>query len=128
MPVEHILITGGGHTWPGSAFDNGATNQDINASQLIWEFFDRFDINGLREVSSTQSVAATAFAIFPNPVSETLFIDNINSKDNSYQIHDMSGLQLSHGLIENASIPVYQLDAGMYFVKVGEQIEKFIKL
>ena len=36
-------INGGGHTWPGSAdtclaFLVGATSQDINASQVIWDF------------------------------------------------------------------------------------------
>ncbi|MGE3073244.1 MAG: PHB depolymerase family esterase [Dehalococcoidia bacterium] len=42
QPVVFYTIEGGGHTWPG-AEDNaggvGVTNHEINASELIWEFF-----------------------------------------------------------------------------------------
>ena len=47
--VELYKVVNGGHTWPGSAiplFGNN-TNQDFNASQKIWEFFNKYDINGL---------------------------------------------------------------------------------
>ncbi len=42
--VDLYGINGGGHTWPGSAdtcleFLVGRTNQDINATQVIWDFF-----------------------------------------------------------------------------------------
>jgi polyhydroxybutyrate depolymerase len=45
--VEHYKIIGGEHSWPGAIFPNGVTNQDINASEKIWEFFNKYDINGL---------------------------------------------------------------------------------
>lgn len=35
--IHFYLTTTGGHTWPGS----GNANQDIDASELIWEFFSR---------------------------------------------------------------------------------------
>ncbi|MFY7780780.1 MAG: DUF1194 domain-containing protein, partial [Tagaea sp.] len=34
--VEHFRIVGGGHTWPGSPFIIGVTNQDIKASVEVW--------------------------------------------------------------------------------------------
>lgn len=41
-PVHALMVTDGGHTWPGSnkeySFLRGKTNQDINASELIWSF------------------------------------------------------------------------------------------
>ena len=40
--VAFYVITGGGHTWPGTAGmldDLGAVNLDINASEEIWSFF-----------------------------------------------------------------------------------------
>ncbi len=40
--VEHYRIIGGGHTWPGQPceFDFlGATTANVDANQLIWEFF-----------------------------------------------------------------------------------------
>ena len=44
--VEFYLIDDGGHTWPGSALvasseRSGATNQELDASELIWQFFSR---------------------------------------------------------------------------------------
>jgi len=49
--TEHMKVIGGGHTWPGSVFILPGTNQDINASNEIWEFFSRFDINGSLSVN-----------------------------------------------------------------------------
>jgi len=42
VSVEHFRIIGGGHDWPGAL-----GNMDINASEEIWRFFSRYDINGL---------------------------------------------------------------------------------
>ena len=45
--VEHYKIIDGEHSWPGALFSNGTTNQDINAAEKIWEFFNKYDINGV---------------------------------------------------------------------------------
>ncbi|HWJ63634.1 MAG TPA: PHB depolymerase family esterase, partial [Acidimicrobiales bacterium] len=48
--VEFLIIDGGGHTWPGSEFSNdladimGPTDMDTNANELIWRFFQRFQL------------------------------------------------------------------------------------
>jgi polyhydroxybutyrate depolymerase len=52
VPTEMLLVTGGGHTWPGSAVYLPGTNYDIDASALIWDFFARYDINGRIVASS----------------------------------------------------------------------------
>jgi polyhydroxybutyrate depolymerase len=43
VSVVHYKIIGAGHTWPG----NSGANRDIDASEEIWNFFSRYDINGL---------------------------------------------------------------------------------
>jgi len=50
--VELLQVSGGGHTWPGSAVALPGTNYDINASAVIWNFFARYDINGVRATSN----------------------------------------------------------------------------
>jgi polyhydroxybutyrate depolymerase len=46
--VEMYIVAGGGHAWPGSEFSKGVeqiigpTTFDIDATDLIWEFFQRF--------------------------------------------------------------------------------------
>jgi len=49
--VEHFKVIGGGHTWPGNAFGGGSTNYDMDASEEIWSFFSRYDINGLTDLA-----------------------------------------------------------------------------
>ena len=52
--VELYKIINGGHTWPGAAIPlaGNNTNQDFNASQVIWQFFNQYGINGLIETNS----------------------------------------------------------------------------
>ena len=47
--VEFYKIINGGHTWPGALIPltGNNTNQDFNASEKIWEFFNKYDLNGL---------------------------------------------------------------------------------
>lgn len=49
-PVELVILVGGGHSWPGSAFSQqietivGPTTDDIHASEAMWEFFQRYQL------------------------------------------------------------------------------------
>ena len=36
--VSHFKVSGGGHTW--------FMNNDINSSEIVWEFFSKYDLNG----------------------------------------------------------------------------------
>jgi len=49
VTVELYRIIGGGHTWPSGGYALGAVNRDIDAAEKIWEFFARYDSNGLIE-------------------------------------------------------------------------------
>ena len=42
--VQYYVIRGGGHTWPGAPDTSqlGPTNQEIDASEVMWDFFKRF--------------------------------------------------------------------------------------
>jgi polyhydroxybutyrate depolymerase len=46
--VVFYTIAGGGHSWPGGdplpKWIVGTTSQDINATQIMWEFFKQFSI------------------------------------------------------------------------------------
>lgn len=44
--VEHLRIIGGSHTWPGSTIVFPGMNFDIDGSEVVWEFFSKFDKNG----------------------------------------------------------------------------------
>jgi polyhydroxybutyrate depolymerase len=48
--VEFLIVEGGGHTWPGSKFSEkladimGATDMGTNANEVVWQFFQRFQL------------------------------------------------------------------------------------
>lgn len=44
IEIEHLEVIGGVHDW----FGEPGTNYDINASEEAWQFFNRFDLNGVR--------------------------------------------------------------------------------
>lgn len=68
--VELYKVNGGGHSWPGTAFTIDVTNQDMNASLVIWRFFRQFRLSqfttGVAEASGPQNV----WDIFPNPADD----------------------------------------------------------
>ena len=41
VEVLHLKVIGGGHQWPGNS-----GNMDINASEEVWSFLKKFDLNG----------------------------------------------------------------------------------
>lgn len=51
VTTEHLKINNGGHEWPGSW-----GNMDIDASSEIWDFFSRYNINGLISNVSSLSI------------------------------------------------------------------------
>ena len=74
--VEHFRIIGGGHTWPGSAFVVGVTNQDISASREAWRFLSRYRLAQLLPTrDATELVAAPQLLLLPNPATDLLQLD-----------------------------------------------------
>jgi len=65
--VEHYKILGGGHTWPGAAFTIGVTNQDMSASQAIWRFFRKYQLDQLTAAQEPVT-SRNQWTAFPNPV------------------------------------------------------------
>lgn len=44
--VEHYKVIRGGHDWPGLGGGAKGGNQDINATELIWEFCSQYSLSG----------------------------------------------------------------------------------
>lgn len=59
VSVVHFKIFGGDHAWPGTAFGGPGTNYDIDASDEIWTFFSRYDINGRLDDPTPTATPAT---------------------------------------------------------------------
>jgi polyhydroxybutyrate depolymerase len=123
-----MKVIGGNHTWPGSAFDLPGlnTNQDINASMEIWQFFSRFDINGqlsFNEFDNRQVV------IYPNPTSSKINLSLNFYDDLNYELFTATGNKLIFGTIKssNQEIDLSNLPPNVYFLKLGNQVYKILK-
>lgn len=73
--VEHYKIIGGGHTWPGTAFNIGVTNQDFSASQEIWRFFRQYRLDQLSATDTPESPEAD-WSVFPNPAQDYVMLQS----------------------------------------------------
>jgi len=72
--------------------------------------------------------------IYPNPAKDkiTISIDNLTTDNLQFEIYDLMGRvvsQLSNGKLSNSqlTIDIYNLQSGIYFLKVNNQVIKFIK-
>lgn len=120
--VELYKIDGGGHSWPGAAIDFAgvATNRDIKASEVIWEFFNRHSLNGLVSSDELPEEILEHFTISPNPFSENLSVGYDGNNPLDVKLVDMNGkVWFEQQHIEEAyTIPTENLGAGLYFMSI----------
>lgn len=61
--------------------------------------------------------------IFPNPAQDNLYFDHTAS----YEIIDIQGKTVSKSETPVPFVPVVDLDAGIYFIRFGNSVQKFVK-
>lgn len=130
VEIEHYKIINGGHTWPGAPVVVGTTNYDFNASEKIWQFFAQYDIYGKITPTAITEKSLSNVAIYPNPVSNQLTIEN-NEVVESVTILDLTGKVLMNKTTNTKTIEVSNLSIGIYFLKIktknSELVKKFVK-
>lgn len=133
VTVIHFKVTGGGHTWPGTAFGGAGTNYDINASVEIWNFFFRYDINGLIGTSGIQDptlMSPDKYELsqnLPNPFNHATLIRYSLSQASKVrlEVYNLLGVKVTtliegqrtaghHSVVFDAS----SLSSGVYFYKI----------
>jgi polyhydroxybutyrate depolymerase len=131
VSVEHYKITGGGHTWPGSAFGGAGTNNDIDASAEIWKFFLRYDINGVIGTTGIENLHGEELnlSIFPNPTNSIINIKSDLSFPIEYEMLSFTGKTMIHGKINSGhqQIDVSDLSPGIYYLKVEGKVYKVLR-
>ncbi len=74
-------------------------------------------------------VTHTSFNIYPNPTSNFITISNINTSNNKLEITDITGKIIKEYKLTDSSllINIENWAKGIYFVKIGNTIQKLIK-
>ena len=126
VAVQELKVINGDHDWPGSS-----GNMDINASQEIWKFVSKYDINGLINCGSTDITTSNdvEFKIFPNPTSNIIYLNNLNKNSSNFQIFSSIGKLVMNGAINSTSlsIDISDLKPQLYILKIGGISNKIIK-
>ena len=126
VAVQELKVINGDHDWPGSS-----GNMDINASQEIWKFVSKYDINGLINCGSTEVTTSKdlKFEIFPNPTSNIIYLNNLNKNSSNFQIFSSIGKLVMNGPINktNISVDISNLKPQLYILKIDGISYKIIK-
>lgn len=123
--VWFYKITGGGHTWPNAylSWIYGPTNRDFDASQEIWNFFNRFTLNGQIN-NSDETKKDIQLLVFPNPGNGRFELQMTNTDvgqpvDGS--VYDISGRKVWAQTITKPSVEI-NLSAcrnGVYVLRIA---------
>lgn len=123
---EKYKIIGGGHTWPGSPFIIGTTNQDFNASEKIWLFFRKYKLSSLTGINDLQN--ADKINLYPNPATNIVNIEGSNVT--SIIIYDINGRAVLETI--QKQIDISALGKGVYSVVVisnkNRSVKKLVKI
>ena len=126
--VEELKVIGGGHDWPGSF-----GNMTIDASEEIWQFVSRYDINGLigcattslNEYSSTQE----NYRVYPNPVNSQLTVEMEIAEEKEFRIYSTIGELVLGGRLNSNfnTIDLSSLPPNVYILNISNHSIKLIK-
>lgn len=123
--VEHFKVTGGGHTWPGTAFGSAGTNQDFKASVEIWRFFSRYSKSELSSPTRLQPGPDQSglITISPNPAVDQVRITRLLDEPLDYQLLTLTGLALQSGTLKAGEnvLDLHSMNNGYYLLRIGNQ-------
>ncbi len=112
--VIHYRIIDGGHTWPGSPLLIGVTNQDFNASGVIWNFFNQFSLNPDNDKTSSGNIKIRS----QNPFTSSIEIELSVPSKSIINIYSPDGrlIQSSEHYESKIHLDEEQLAPGLYFL------------
>lgn len=68
-----------------------------------------------------------SFTIYPNPASEILHLGNL-AAHTQMEIQNLSGQMIFHGEVSGTQpLDIRELPSGMYFLRIGNKVAKFVK-
>ena len=128
-------IINGEHTWPGSQIYIGITNQDIKASNEIWNFFKKYTLAGPLGFNNNPGQQEMSCIIYPNPVDDFASVEIPSCIHGPYMLKILSfdGREvLKTGYFNDNQININfsPFPQGLYFALLltnsGESISKII--
>jgi hypothetical protein len=132
--ISFYRINGGGHTWPGVEIPSyeiiaGETNEDIQASVELWNFFNAHNLCNTT-VGIDEQITKPTIKIYPNPARTELYLNISQAEKIEISISNLLGQFLIKTHNQN-HIDISNLTDGIYIVTItqgqNKQTLKFIK-
>ena len=132
--VKFYRINGGGHTWPGVEIPlyevvAGETNEDIQASVELWNFFNAHTLCNITVGVEEQTIRPTN-KIYPNPARTELYLSISQTDKSEVSVSNLIGQVLIKTQNLNV-IDISNLPNGIYMITITQgqikQTQKFIK-
>ena len=132
--VKFYRINGGGHTWPGVEIPlyeiiAGETNEDIQASEELWNFFNAHTLCNIT-VGVDEQTILPIIKIYPNPARTELYLSISQTDKSEISVSNLLGQVLIKTQNQN-HIDISNLTNGIYMIKISKgqtkQTQKFIK-
>lgn len=107
---------------------SSVTNPTTSFNNAEWQTFSKDYCAGLGSLSSSEVNIEELNRLYPNPVSDILYVDS-KTKISAYEIIDASGrvVKASKQADLKAGINVSSLPSGVYFIKFNSKVQQFIK-
>ena len=78
--------------------------------------------------NDTEIITINNIGIFPNPVTDKLFLTGNTNRVHEIEVYNLSGMKVKTEIFNGESIDVENLEPGYYFLKTNEGlIFKFVK-
>ena len=126
--VKFYKINGGGHTWPGVEILSyeliaGQTNEDIQASEELWNFFKVHSLCNT-SVGVNEKSMGNSFFISPNPANSIIHADC----KNGFQILNSTGIIVKESMESTNQIDISDLPSGLYLLNANRFYGRFVKV
>jgi photosystem II stability/assembly factor-like uncharacterized protein len=118
----------GKSSFPFSTFDFAGKNK-ILCLGVLWAFDEILHIPLDIPLGVENNIEKNEYFIYPNPATDYIVIQP--SEGSKIEIFDMLGVNVSSadgGIKGGGRLDISYLSAGIYYIKFGKQIEKFVKL
>jgi polyhydroxybutyrate depolymerase len=132
--VKFYRINGGGHTWPGVEIPlyeiiAGETNEDIQASEELWNFFNAHTLCNSTIGINEQTIRPT-IKIYPNPARTVVYLSISNTDKSEISVRNLLGQEVINTQNQHL-IDISNLTNGIYTLTIIQgqiiQTQKFIK-
>ena len=112
----------------GGYFDNWYNIPDMGGFHYGWTKIEGIILNIIPKNDDVKEVASQeALAVYPNPASDVLYIDNLPYNEVEYSIFNVMGQKVNAGFT-SGSISVADLEEGLYVLQIrGEKQLETVK-